>query len=178
VNYLDFVEGDPLAHVLLEQPLKQPNNLSTFGARFVFGAIVASGFCRNAIQAHELLYIPILCTDDAIQGEFMVAFHTKGSPPKQKTVKCHTQCPDIDRLGDGWTMRRRRLKYRRRIGLAQCESVRRGKLRYLRPKVKDDLRCEEGRSPSRLTEFRIIEKKLQVGVRVGLRRGRFWLAFT
>lgn len=38
---------------------------------------------------------------------------------------------------------------------------------YLGPKVKDDLRSEEGRRLSRLTKFRIIEEKLKVGVSIG-----------
>jgi hypothetical protein len=37
----------------------------------------------------------------------------------------------------------------------------------LGPKVKDDLRSEEGRRLSRLTKFRIIEEKLKVGVSIG-----------
>jgi hypothetical protein len=38
---------------------------------------------------------------------------------------------------------------------------------YLGPKVKDDLRSEEGRRLSHLTKFRIIEEKLKVSVSIG-----------
>jgi hypothetical protein len=36
-GYLDLVEGDPFVHILLKQPLKQLDNLGTFGAWLVTG---------------------------------------------------------------------------------------------------------------------------------------------
>jgi hypothetical protein len=41
-GYFDFVEDDPFAHVLLKQPLKQLDNLGTFGAWLVTGQIMPS----------------------------------------------------------------------------------------------------------------------------------------
>jgi hypothetical protein len=69
-------------------------------------------------------------------------------------------------------MRRRRLERHGRIGISCREAVRRGRRegRYLGPKVVHDLRREEGRRAGRLAKFRIVEKKLEIGVRVGRRR--------
>jgi hypothetical protein len=121
---------------------------------------VVSALCGDAIQAHERFYVPILRANDTIQGKLVVALYPKRSPAKQETVEGHAQRPDVDRFRDGWTMRRRRLNCRRRIGVCRRESARGGRWRYLRPKVKDDFWCEEGRRASRLAKFGIVEKVL------------------
>ena len=158
--YLDLIEGDPFVHVFLEQLLEQLNNFGTFTTWPVIGTVVLSALCGYAIQAHARLYIPVLRANDAIQSKLMVALYPKRSPTKQETVEGHTQRPDVDCFRDGWTMRRWCLKGRRRIGVCRRKRARGGRLRYLRPKVKDDFWCEEGRRPSRLTKFGIVKKEL------------------
>jgi hypothetical protein len=78
---------------------------------------MVSAFCGNAIQAHARLYVPVLRANDAIQRKFMVALYPKRGLAKQEAIQRHTQCPDVDRFRDWWTVRRRRLKCRRRIGV-------------------------------------------------------------
>jgi len=65
-GYLDLVEGDPFVHILLKQPLKQLDNLCAFRARLVIKTIMFSALCRDAIQAHERLHVPILRANDTV----------------------------------------------------------------------------------------------------------------
>ena len=116
-THLDLVERDPFTHILLQQSLEQLNDLRTFRAWLVIGTVMVSAFCRNTIEAHARLYVPVLRANDAIQRKFMVALYPKRGLAKQKAIQRHTQCPDVDRFRDWWTMRRRRLKCRRRIGV-------------------------------------------------------------
>ena len=126
-THFDPVERDPFAHILLQQPLEQLNDLRTFRAWLIIETVMVSAFCMNTVQAHARLYVPVLCANDTIQRKFMVAFYPKRGFAEQEAIQRHAQCPDVDRFRDWWTMRRRRLKCRRRIGVWPSEGARGGR---------------------------------------------------